>query len=217
MERIFASLYRLGSAPNRRGLSHSYLLLRKEGNLLVCHQSGPSAEDFDEIEKLGGIESQWISHQHDTIRGSLHEDLYTRFGCKLHHHRADSSGVRRKSKCPYVRFEDDGLEHGSDFEAVYLPTCTVGHTVFRWRNRGKYFLFTSHALYRQNNKWALQFAKHHRSHWLPHLAKLGKLRVDYVFPGYTEVHAEGFYRLDDQMRNSLSRALRTRFKAASKN
>ena len=79
MERIFANLYRC-SAPNRRGTSHTYLLVRKEGNLLIGHQTAPQPEDFDEIEKLGGIHSQWICHHHDTIRNGVHEALHARFG-----------------------------------------------------------------------------------------------------------------------------------------
>jgi hypothetical protein len=111
MERVFANLYRLGSASNKRGASHSYLLVRKEGNLLVCHQSGPSTEDIDEIERLGRIDSQWISHHHDTMRNGLHEDLHARFGCMLHHHSTDRKGVRKKTKCPEVQFGIEPLTY----------------------------------------------------------------------------------------------------------
>ena len=215
MERIFANLYRLGGAPDKRGTSHTYLLVRKEGNLLVCNRSGPSARDIAEIERLGGIDSQWISHHHDANRDGLHEDLCARFGCKLHHHSADRSGVRQKTKCPYVQFGDEGLEHGSDFEALFFPTCSAGHTVYRWRHRGKYFLFTSHALYTRENKWNLQFNPHRVTLWRSQLSKLAKLRVDYVFPGYTAQGEDGFYRLNDQMRKSLSSALRAKFKEAA--
>ena len=62
MERVFANLYRIGGVKNSRGASYSYLLLRKGGNLLVCHQSGPSEQEIAEIEQLGGIASQWICH-----------------------------------------------------------------------------------------------------------------------------------------------------------
>ena len=43
MEKLFHNLYRTGTSANKRGFSHSYLLVRKEGNLLICHQQGPSA------------------------------------------------------------------------------------------------------------------------------------------------------------------------------
>ncbi len=47
------------------------------------------------------------------------------------------------------------------------------------------------------------------------MAELGKLRVDYVFPGYTALDDVGFYRLNDQMRKSFSRALKAKFKQAA--
>ena len=94
MERIFANLYRCGSTPNKRGMSHSYLLVRKEGNLLVCHQSGPGAADMKEIKKLGGIDGQFICHNHDTLRNGLHEELHAKFGCELHHHLGEKKAVR---------------------------------------------------------------------------------------------------------------------------
>jgi len=172
MERIFANLYRVG-AENRRGTSHTYLLVRKEGNLLVCHQTRPSDED-----------------------------MHARFGCEFHHHRDERKAVRKKTKCPEVQYGDDGLQFGPDFEALYFPACTVGHSVFRWRYRGKYYLFTSHAMYLRDNKWDIQ------SRPGPEATKLEKLRVDYVFPGYSNPDEDGFYRLNDQTKKSFSKTLR---------
>ena len=171
MERIFANLYRCGGAPNKRGMSHTYLLVRKEGNLLVCHQSGPSKMEMGEIEKLGGIDSQWICHFHDTLLDGLHEKLHKRFGCMLHHNSIDRKGVRKKTKCPSVPFEDEGCQYGSDFEALHFPTCTAGHSVYRWRHRGKYYLFTSHAIYMRDNKWDLEFNPHRLAQWGPNSQK----------------------------------------------
>ena len=213
MERIFASLYRIDGARTHRGTGHSYLLVRKEGNLFVCHQSGPSTEDIAEIERLGGIDSQWICHNHDANRDGVHEDLYHRFGCTLHHHSAERAAVRKRTKCAYEQFGDEGLQHGSDFEAHYFPSCTAGHSVYRWRNRGRYFLFTSHALFVRDTEWDFGFNPHHVDRWSPHIDKLVKLRMDYVFPGYTTPDEDGFYRLNDQMRKSLSRALRAKVKS----
>ena len=208
MERIFANLYRCGSTPNKRGLSHSYLLVRKEGNLLVCHQSGPSAADMKEIKKLGGIDSQFICHNHDTLRNGLHEELHAKFGCELHHHLGEKKAVRRKTKCPQNLFGDEGLNVGSDFQALYFPACTEGHSVYRWRSRGKYSLFTSHSMYIHDNKWNI----HCRVR--PQAAEVAKLQVDYVFPGYTALEDESFYRLDDRLKRSFSRTIRARLKAA---
>ena len=53
------------------------LLLRKEGNLMICHnKSGPSEEEFERIEELGGVNSQWVSHHHDIITDDFYEGLH---------------------------------------------------------------------------------------------------------------------------------------------
>ncbi|MBT4099702.1 MAG: hypothetical protein HOM68_15310 [Gemmatimonadetes bacterium] len=207
MERVFANLYRMG-APNRRGTSYSYLLVRKEGNLLVAHQSAPSRADIAEIKKLGGIESQWVCHQHDTLTDGAHEDLHDRFGCVLHHHTQDRPAVRKKTKCPVEQHGNEGLQYAPDFEVMYWPTCTSGHCIFRWRSRGKYYLFTSHAIYAQGNKWELQFNPRRMDQIGPQLSQLAKAQVDYVFPGYSPADESGFYRLNDQTRKSLAKAMK---------
>ncbi len=215
MERIIANLYRCSSAKSKKENTHTYFLQRDEGNLLVCHQTAPSSEDLDQIEGLGGIGSQWVCHQHDLIGNGLHDELYERFGCMLHHHRADVKGVRKKTKCPEVQFGNDGLEHGSDFEALYFPCCTDGFTIYRWRDRSKYFLISSHAICMRDGEWRVHFPyPAYRNDLLrPQIAKLAKTRVDYVLPGYTAPDEDEYYRLNDQSRKSLSATLRARSRA----
>ena len=210
MERIFANLYRASTGGNRRGTSHTYFLKRGEGNILVCHQSRPSSADIDEMEGMGGVQGQFICHQHDAVKDGFHEGMHERFGCQLYHHKADRAALRKKTKCPYVQFDDEGLQYSDDFEVVFLPTCTAGHSIFRWHSRGKYYLFTSHAIYMNEGQWDLQFNPHRQ--WQPLLQGVAKLHVDYVFPGYTA--DEEFYRLDDAARRSLSGALRAKSTAA---
>lgn len=213
MERVFANLYRIGGAQNRRGSAHSYLLVRKEGNLFVCHQSGPSPKEIAEIKRLGGIESQWICHHHDANREDVHEDLHKRFGCALHHHSAERAAVRKKTKCPNEQFGDEGIQHGTDFEGLFFPSCTAGHTVYRWKHRGKYFLFPSHAMNLREDKWEFGFNPWRVGAWGDQVPKLARLEANYVFPGYTGAGEDAFYRLNDQTRRSLARGLRAKLKS----
>ena len=60
----------------------------------------PAITDYlDEIEKLGGVEFQFLTHFHDAVP-ELHEGLHKRFGCRLCHHKEAGPKVRQKSKCP---------------------------------------------------------------------------------------------------------------------
>lgn len=208
MERVFANLYRMGGT-NNRGTSYSYFLVRKEGNLLIGHQSKPTKKDISEMAKLGGIDSQWVCHQHDVIEDGVHEQLHERFGCVLHHHTQDRPAVRKKTKCPVEQHGNEGLQYGSDFEVMYWPTCTSGHCIFRWQSRGKYYLFTSHAMYAEGSDWDLQCSKWRMQHLKPQMTRLSKMQVDYVFPGYSPSDEVGFYRLNEQTRKTLSKAMRT--------
>lgn len=206
MERVNASLFRFGS-PNRRGVSYTYLLLREEGNLLVGHQSCPSAQDIEDIDGLGGIESQWICHRHDMLRDRGHETLYEKFGCPLYHHKQDGAGIRKKTKCPTDHYGDEGLEYGPDFEVFYWPTCTAGHCIFRWRYRGKYYLFTSHAVYASGKEWKLGLNKSRMEALRSQQEVIASLQVDYIFPGYSALEESGYCRLDDQAKRSFARAV----------
>jgi hypothetical protein len=226
MERVFSNLYRIGGEPDKRGQSHSYLLVRKTGNLFICHQSVPTPEEVKEIKQLGGIASQWVCHHHDANRKGGHYELFKTFGCALHLHKADRAGARGKTKCTLESFDDAGLTLDKDFEAIYMPMFTRGNTVFRWRNRGKYYLFSSHTIYPLEDEWRISLNRHTGKPWgpgcriwqaqaiRPALARLKALHVDYVIPGYTEVGDDTFYQLDDRERRALTRALNAQLKAA---
>lgn len=44
----------------------------------------------------------------------------------------------------------------------------------------------------------------------PQMAKLAKLRLDYVLPGYNTADEAEYYRLDDGMKKSLSLTLKAK-------
>lgn len=212
MERILPNVIRFSGPYTKKELGHSYLLLRDEGNVLVACHSGPrSPGELEEVEQLGGIASQWVCHQHDVNRHGLHEELYARFGCKLHHQFRDEKGVRKRTACPVEHFGDDGLTCGTDFEAHYYPSCMDGHSIYRWRSGGKYLLFTSHSFLLRGDEWQLHVPaapKLRRDLMRPQLPKVAKLRIDYVLPGYSgsEVDGDGYYKLNGRTRRSLKEA-----------
>ena len=205
MDQILPNIYRMGRS-NRRGASYTYFLKRPQGNLLICHQTVPTDADLDEIEALGGLDSQWVCHSHDAIKGTVHKQIHERFGAPLHVHRIDRKRVRSKARCDVDIFEGDGTTVGDDFEAFFLPTCSPGHSVYRWNSRGKYYLFTAHAIYYHDDEWDLQFNRH--NDWHGQAGRLSKQRIDVVLPGYAPSDEKGFYVLDEGMRKGLATALR---------
>lgn len=226
MKRLFSNLYRIDGDPAKGMQSHSYLLVRKTGNLFICHQSVATPADVKEIESLGGIASQWVCHHHDANRTGGHEALAKAFGCALHLHKEDRTGARGKTKCTLESFGDDGLTLDDDFEAIYMPTCTRGHAVFAWRNRGKCHLFLSHAVSLEGDQWHFNLNRHNGRPWgenciiwqaytiQPAFTRLKELTVDYVHTGYTDVGDEACLRLDDRKRRALTRAVNSNLKRA---
>ncbi|HCL30185.1 MAG TPA: hypothetical protein DIC52_17345 [Candidatus Latescibacteria bacterium] len=114
------------------------------------------ADHFEEIEKLGGVDLQFITHGHD-LNPAFHAEAYDRFRCKLCYHKAAAAVVRKKTQCPAQEFGHDGLQLGADFEAIYFPGHTPGHSVYRWRRSGTRFLFTGHVMIFDGGRWKLNY------------------------------------------------------------
>ncbi len=206
MKRIFAKLYRIDD-PFRGGKKYTYLLLREQGNLLLCHFKPPSSvgDHFDEIERLGGIDTQLVTHHHEAA--AVHDEVHARFGCKLRYHHAERKSLRRKTKCPSETFDDAGLQLGDDFHALYFPGDTRGTAIYRWRYRGRYLLFSGHVIYPIDDGWDITF----NARAMPHLsadqfAHIPELRMDYLFPCRTSPGEEEYHRFDDDTRRSFSAA-----------
>ena len=201
MEKIFRGVYRF--SVGKKGRSHTYLLVRKQGNLLICDAiRGSSVVDFlDEVERLGGIARQFVSDIADAAGNGLHELLYDHFGCTLSYHERYRKRIEKKTDCPITEFGDEGLELGRDFHAI-----DIGHTVFHWRNRGKHFLFPGHAIALRDDEWDIHM--HPFLDLRPPLAKLTDLPVDYLLPGRTSPREEEYYSFTDRSRETYRQALR---------
>ena len=215
MERIFPNLYRFTDEPFRKGRKFSYLLVRKKGNLLLPFKGGAVRDHFEDIERLGGVEAQFVTHNHDVIR-DFHEEVYDRFEAKLYYHKADDKKVSAKTKCPKVPFDDDGLQIDTDFWALYFPSCTAGLSIYWWRNRGKHYLFTSHVINMTEGEWYMGLDLNKAPpHLAPQFAKIAKLPLDYALPTRRAYGQEEFHRFNDYTRKSFATALRARIKAST--
>ena len=213
MERIFADLYRFSDGPRgpSKKMSYTYLLVRKQGNLLIRHWGLSSVFDhLDEIAELGGIDRQFVAHHHDAKRGDLHDRLYARFGCKLSYHQAERRHVRAKTKCPEQEFGDEGLQLGSDFKAHAFPGHTPGMSIFQWRNRGKYHLFPSHVIQYHNDEWYIDFDPPPTPPLHAQPAELAALQVDYLLPGASAGDKEPVHTFTAGTRKSFHEALHTK-------
>jgi hypothetical protein len=155
MECIFPNLYRFTDFWSK-GRRYGYLVVRREGNLLLHGFVSSLYSHFEDIDKLGGVDLQFITHYHD-LNPEFHEKAYDRFGCKLCYHKAAGAKVRERTNCPSNEFGNHGLQLGSDFEVVYFPGHTRGHSVHRWCHQRKEFLFSGHVMKLVDGNWELFF------------------------------------------------------------
>ena len=210
MNEILPGVYRFSKGKKSR--AHSYLLVRKQGNLLIFHANqGSSVVDFlDEVERLGGITQQFVPHRNEAAsRGELHELLYERFGCTLSYHERDRKRIEKKTECPASEFGDEGLELGGDFHAI-----DMGHTVFHWSYRGRHFLFPGHAVRRHDEEWGI-----HMDPLLDRssqLARLLELPVNYLLPGHTSPRDDDFHTFTDRSLKAYHQAIRENLTPAKK-
>ena len=212
MERIFPNLYRIAREGNK-GRSYAYFIKRRQGNLLLTCGEGTVRDNLDEIEKLSGVHTQFINHNHD-VGGQLHEDIYKRFGAKLYHHELENKKVAKKTRCPSESYGDEGFRVGKDFEAIYFPSCGEGLSLFLWQNAGKGFLFTSHVIKMANAEWqiGLNLKKKSKTSDPKQFAEVANLPVDYILPNVRRYGAEGYHTFNDITRKSFGLALRRKIR-----
>ncbi len=149
MKQIQADLWQ--STRHSSGIlnTHAYLLRLPEGNALF-YNTGNNA-DLDEIEALGGLQYQILSHR-DEATPSLRR-IRERFGSRLCCSMAEAPAVGRVAQ-PDVLFEpsDQRLE---DIEIIHTPGHTDGSLSFYYKSpHGKAYLFSGDTIFLWDGKWA---------------------------------------------------------------
>jgi len=118
------------ASPNSYGAS-SYLIVRREGNVLI--DSPRFARSLvGRLEELGGVSLMFMTHRDDVAD---HDLFHKRFGCRRMIHRADARGIVAEQllEGEAPAFLD------RDLLAIPVPGHTRGHVVLLYRNK---YLFT---------------------------------------------------------------------------
>ena len=219
MKQIFTNLYRFEGESPRGERLHSFLLVRDGGNLLLPCQDAPVHDHFEDIEKLGGIDTQFVTHNHDVAAGGLHEAVHERFGARLSYHSAERDAVSEKTGCATKEFGDEGLQLSDDFRAIYFPSCCAGSSIYHWSNGDQHFLFTSHVINRVEGGWNVGldlWQYRNLRDWgeggsppdpRPQLAEIGDLPLDYTMPNAIRKGQEDSHQFSAETREAFSNAL----------
>ena len=132
--------------------THAYLLIRPTGNLLIYGIGDDQDDDLDQIERLGGVSVQVLSHRDES--GPSLEVIRERFGSRL------ACGVREVDA---IRGDaEPDLTVGSDcddpalqgVEILETPGHTPGSISFRYRSpNGRTYLFTGDTIFPNQDRW----------------------------------------------------------------
>ncbi|MGH3901757.1 MAG: MBL fold metallo-hydrolase [Pseudonocardiaceae bacterium] len=105
--------------------THAYLWTPPSGQNVLFYSTGTD-DDFDEIEDLGGIAHQYLSHQDEA--GPVLAQIAQRFGARLHTPAPEVDAIRRFAE-PHVQFEHRHVDdHGG--EVIPTPGHSPGSTCF---------------------------------------------------------------------------------------
>ena len=149
MKQIQADLWQ--STRHSSGIlnTHAYLLRRPEGNALF-YNTGNDA-DLDEIEALGGLQYQLLSHR-DEAAPSLRR-IRERFGSELCCSADEAAAVGSVAQ-PDILFGPSDRRLG-DIEIIHTPGHTEGSVCFFYKSpHGKAYLFTGDTIFLWDGKWA---------------------------------------------------------------
>ena len=127
---------------------HAYFLRRPEGNALF-YNTGDAA-DLDEIEGLGGLRFQLLSHR-DEAAPSLRR-ISERFGSQLFGSALEAPAVRKVAP-PDLLFGPSDRRLG-DIEIIHTPGHTEGSLSFFYKSpHGKAYLFSGDTIFLWDSKW----------------------------------------------------------------
>jgi hydroxyacylglutathione hydrolase len=117
--------------------THAYLWTPEGGRNVLFY--GTAGEvDLDEIERLGGIGDQYLSHQ-DEVSATL-ATIADRFGASLHVHAAEAH-VAAQHRPPDITFERRHVD-GNGIEVIPTPGHSPGSTCFVVDGHAGRYLFT---------------------------------------------------------------------------
>ena len=129
--------------------THAYFLRRPKGNVLF-YNTGNNG-DLDEVEELGGLQCQILSHR-DEAAPSLRR-IRERFGSKLCCSTLEAPVIDKVAR-PDILF-DPNDRRLDDIDIIHTPGHTEGSLSFFYKSpHGKAYLFTGDTIFLWDGKWA---------------------------------------------------------------
>lgn len=148
MNEVYPNIWQTEIETPFPGLNtRAYFIRRKSGNALFYNTS--SADAMDEIEQLGGLDFQFLTHRHES--GTSLKQIKERFNSQL---------CTSKTEAPFIDASVDvvvtePVSFGHDIEVILTPGHTDGGLSFVYYSPGGIkYLFTGDTLFQSNKEWS---------------------------------------------------------------
>jgi len=167
-----------GESPFPRLTTHAYLWTPPSRDNVLFYSTVTDA-DFDEIERLGGVAHQYLSH-HDEA-GPMVREIARRFGARLHAGRGDAKRIANVAE-DAVWLDRRQVDENA-VEVIPTPGHTPGSTCYLISGaRDERYLFTGDTLYTERDgTWAAGNLPFSDPHALANsLELIGSLRPNVV-------------------------------------
>jgi hydroxyacylglutathione hydrolase len=151
MRPIAADLWETSADAPLPGLTtHAYLWTPSNGENVLFY-SVATDRDLDEIERLGGVAHQYLSHRDEA--SPMLDEIARRFGARLHASAAEEADIARHRR-PDILFAQRTRDRNG-IEILPTPGHSPGSTCFIVDGNGGRCLFTGDTLYRAaDGRWA---------------------------------------------------------------
>jgi len=153
MKALLHNIYNVYRDPECDGFGHSFLLLRKEGNVLIPRMGVATTirREYDAIDSVGGIKIVFITDYH--FGGASSEALAARFGAAILSSIIEKPKLKKRGLTKLQTFPYKRQSLAQDLEIVPVPGHTSGGVSLLWKD-GKYrYLFTGDFLYFDGRVW----------------------------------------------------------------
>ncbi|MCC6227337.1 MAG: MBL fold metallo-hydrolase [Microthrixaceae bacterium] len=134
---------------SERLVTHAHLWIAPDAGNIMFHNTGTDA-DLDEIERLGGIAHQYLSHR--DVSGPMLVAHAARFGTQLHSPELEADDVARV-RTPEVTFRDRHIDTNG-VEVTPAPGHSPGSTCFQVTGADDaVYLFTGDTIFHRDGRW----------------------------------------------------------------
>jgi glyoxylase-like metal-dependent hydrolase (beta-lactamase superfamily II)/ferredoxin len=192
------NVYHCGYHSQLSFAAASYLIVRKEGNILIDSPRF-AAPLVKRITEMGGVKYMYLTHKDDIAD---HEKYQEHFGCDRLLHTDDINSKTEKVEIKLTG--NDPIELTEELLIIPVPGHTKGHTVLLYKNK---YLFTGDHLAADREEQKLTAFRNFCWYSWPEQIKSMEKLVNYEFEWILPGHGRRYHQEPERMQEQLKECI----------